>query len=94
MKVNLETQGARWLSIFLDGVDVSRDTREADDEAGTVTLLKRNELGNRYLDAARGHPAVEVKHGAVRLAVRDDVPNEIRAAMVKKYPHLERRTTP
>ena len=67
VKVGVTPDVHRW-RCFLDGVDVSNDAFEADDEAGWVKRYARDE-GGRYV-VAHGlsrQVATETVHGAVRL---------------------------
>ena len=52
---------------FLDGVDVSHECFEVDDQLGYVHVYKRNENGAKYAEG--GAPAWECRRGDVRIEV-------------------------
>jgi hypothetical protein len=77
MKAGLNDPVARHCKVFLDDVDVTADCQFADEEAGIVHVLLRDEAGRRFVDPqAYGGPAVATgeKHGRVRIVVDQDWP--------------------
>lgn len=62
----LRDEGVR-LRVFLDGVDVSNDCKEANDIEGWALLYKRNEKGQHYIDRSQcpWEAAMETKLGLV-----------------------------
>ena len=52
--------------VFVDGVDVTADCFEVDDEAGYAKVFKRNELNMFYFDGL-GQIATETLYGVVTI---------------------------
>lgn len=52
---------------WLNGVEVTHDCFYADDRAGVVRLIRRDEAGHAYYDHRIGDVATAERHGQVRI---------------------------
>lgn len=68
---------SNWLRVTLEGAPVK--ARVADDVAGTIDVLRRDENGKAVLDED-GHMVIDTLTGAVVIALRDAAPLGARQA--------------
>lgn len=67
----LHTDHGVFFDVFLDGELLQHtDVVEANDKAGTVTLLNRDADGRAYQEPETGKPATETRAGVVRFRCR------------------------
>lgn len=73
---------SRWIgrvTVLLDGIDVTNQTREADDVTGRVVLLCQDEAHHSGIGSDPVHlmpdddgdPCIVTKHGKVQIVVRE-----------------------
>ena len=57
--------------ILVDGEDISKVCRWADDVLGLASCFRLDEKGQMYMDVALHHPAVHLRRGKVEILVRE-----------------------
>ena len=67
-----DSEFARKCRAWLDGVEVTDDCFEADEEKGYVLIYKRNEAGHHFRDPSTDRPAWERKEGTVRIERKEE----------------------
>lgn len=73
MYVSADEPLSRYIAVFVDDVLVSA-CREASEEEGWVRVYVRDKTGRFCLTADRRHVCTEVRHGRVRLRMRESAP--------------------
>lgn len=89
MKLTVHDYGAMFVNVLIDGVRDSFCT-EADEEAGTVTRLRRDAAGRVICGLDRAE--TEVVHGSVRIEIAPEFQKEwarVGDAIVRTAPELE-----
>lgn len=77
MVITPETPGAKWLLVYMDGIDVSPDCYFVDTDTDTVGLFQKDEDGKKFLvDGDKVAKKVFTSAGNIKFYISKDAPEK------------------